>query len=336
MSGKSGGAAPTDSSDPTGAAITEKEHIMRTHHRLDPATVVAPSDQLTNASAWSSSQLGDPQFDDGYLSDSDVDGTDPVSKPQSAAKIALIAVAAAGAIGAGVVLGSVFFGGESSQPTGVVPGARTGSVIPNAPGTVPPAAVPVPTAVMPLPDPGQAPVTSGTGGGAPVAGDNGAPAAAGPADAPPATDPTDGGSVPAPQAGPGYAPGAPNGPVVVVSPNLNMPGGRGHPGTGGPTATNGGGAQTGGATSGGATAGGGAGSNNGSQTGGATSGGATAGGGAGSNNIPHIPPQQVIHLPPGIHPWVSSTHEWGRAFEPGLARVSHRRPGATATPRVRW
>jgi hypothetical protein len=247
-------------------------------HRTQATATIASSNAPTSASAWSSSPLGDPDDASGYLSDPDDFGFDDacsVSKPRSASKVAFAALAAVGAIGGGLLLGAVLFGGGSSHPktADVVPGASTQSITPNAPDAVPPAAVPEPAPLAPAPDPGQAPAgTTGTDAGAPAAPGVGAPAD---------TDPTDGGSVPAPEAGPGYVPIAPYGPVVVVAPNLDIPGGGDH--------HNGGTLGVGGGKSG---------AGSGKSSGGTASGGAQSGS-AGSSTLPKFQPQIPIKLPPG-------------------------------------
>jgi hypothetical protein len=94
---------------------------MSTTHDFPSTTFVLPSDDLTVASAWASSPLGDPAIEDGFLSastDSDYDlPARPTATLRSTGRNAVLAAAVVGAIGAVAGLGLLVIGGNgSSQP----------------------------------------------------------------------------------------------------------------------------------------------------------------------------------------------------------------------------
>jgi hypothetical protein len=170
------------------------------HGRESTATFAARSHELENltvASAWAASPLGDPAVEDGYLSDMadfendladfenglanfetelagceadsadfDADRPIPDAKPRSFGKTALIVAAAIAAIGACAALGVTLVSGNGSnqpKPAVVISGSGVISSTSQAPAPVPSADVPAPTSVVSPPASGQ-PEAGGGGG----------------------------------------------------------------------------------------------------------------------------------------------------------------------------
>jgi hypothetical protein len=189
---------------------------MRSHNATFAQTnhMTPPADP-TIASAWSSSALGDPATDDGYIADRAEFPPDPISpaaKRWPLGRNAVVAAAVIAAIGAAAVSVGLAIvttsGSDQPKPATVVPGA---AVVPAPPASVvpPPAAVaPASPPVLTPPDSGQPASGSGSPSGNVGSGN--------------ATDPS---PVGAPSGGPAQSdPGsppasAPDGPSV----NVNIP-----------------------------------------------------------------------------------------------------------------
>jgi len=179
---------------------------MSTTYDLQSATSVLPSDDLTVASAWASSPLGDPAIEDGFLSASPDSDYDPPARPsstlRSAGRNAVLAAAVVGAIGAVAGVGLLAIGGIGSsqlKPAVVIPNSSVGSVAPQPPAAPPSTVAPAPAPVVSPSDPGQGPAVAvgPTNGGAVAAPSDPTPPVAGPpAPADPGTPPVDTPSAP--------------------------------------------------------------------------------------------------------------------------------------------
>jgi hypothetical protein len=208
---------------------------MSAIHHLDPITFTRPSADTTIAStdhmtpstdrtvapAWSSSSLGDPATDDGYLSELAESPPAPITPAERrlpVGKNTVVAAAVIAAIGAGATaLGLAIIsdtGPAQPKPVVVAPGSAAVPAAPQPPAVVPPATVaPAPPPVITQPDNGQAsPGAAGSSGyaGSSSGGNATDPAPAGPPSNGPA--PTDPGSPPA------SAPTDPGSPVTVNIP----------------------------------------------------------------------------------------------------------------------
>jgi hypothetical protein len=189
---------------------------MSTMQDADPTAYAPRADELTIASAWSSSPLGDPGDEAGYPDDAGYspyrydfppDPITPPAKLKSISKGALVG-GLVGTIGVGAALGMALFGNWTQpRPVSVVPGST------GVPAAVPAAGTPAP--VINPPDNGPAPaplVTAPANGPAPAP--MVTPPDNGPAPAPVVTTPANG---PAP-ADPGSPPDlTPPGPIVTVN-----------------------------------------------------------------------------------------------------------------------
>jgi hypothetical protein len=288
---------------------------------IAPTNHMTPPADRTVASAWSSSALGDPATDDGYIADRAEFPSDPISpaaKRWPVGKNAVVAAAVVAALGAGTaaltfaIVGHT--GSPEPKPAVVVPGSAVVPGAPSAPVAAPAAPVaPGAPPVVGLPDSGQpasgaASSPGGAGysnaGGAPALAGVPAPPDSGPPPADPGTPPASWPGGPSVAVGPdGVSVSVPNGPSVQVGP-LGPPneqgGGQGQSGAGQGQQSGGqqsGGQQSGGQKSGGQQAGGQQGS--GQQSGGQQAGGQQNGGqqSGGKNGAPKvcIPCQQNLN-----------------------------------------
>jgi hypothetical protein len=196
---------------------------MNTMHDLE-ATTYAPTsyaprgDDVTVASAWSSSPLGDPASDAGYADEAGylADGYDfppdpitPARKPKFVSK-GVLAGGLIATVGLSAALGMALFGNWSQpRPASVTSGATAAPVAAPAPAVAAPvqtppdnSPAPVPVAAPPADIPAPAPVV--------------VPQVNIPAPAPVVTPPPDNGPPPADPGSPPAAP--PAGPVVIVAP----------------------------------------------------------------------------------------------------------------------
>jgi hypothetical protein len=162
-----------------------------TFYARGSATFAAPSnafDDLTVASAWSASPLGDPSVEDGSLfdvadfeadfeapqfeddsEDFEPDRPVPAAKQRSFGKNTLFAAVVVGAIVGGVALGVMIAGRtgpDQPKPAVVVTDASVGSVTPPVPAASAPSGASAPTSEATPPSTGPAPAgASGPTGG---------------------------------------------------------------------------------------------------------------------------------------------------------------------------
>jgi hypothetical protein len=217
-----------------------------------PTNHMTPPADPTIASAWSSSALGDPATDDGYLADHAEFPPDPISpaaKRWPLGKNAVVAAAVVAAIGAAAVSVGLAIvttsGSDQTKPATVVPGAAIAPAPPPASVVTPPAAV---APVLTPPDNGQ----PASGSGSP-SGDVGSSSGGNATDPSPVSSPSGGPAQSDPGSPPASAPDSPpvnvNIPIVPVP--VLIPGGgpqKGGPQKGGPQK---GGPQNGGPQNGG-------------------------------------------------------------------------------------
>lgn len=167
--------------------------LTATFYAPGSATFAAPSnafDDLTVASAWSASPLGDPSVEDGSLFDladfeADFEAPDfeddsedfepdrpvPAAKQRSFGKNTLFAAVVVGAIGGGVALGVMIAGRtgpEQPKPAVVVSDASVGSVTPPVPAASAPSGAPAPTSEVTPPSTGPAPAGASAPTGGPA------------------------------------------------------------------------------------------------------------------------------------------------------------------------
>jgi hypothetical protein len=152
---------------------------MSTIDDLRSATFAAQSYDATIAEAYASSPLGDPEIEDGSVSEpakfedfppTTVIATPPAEPRSSWRTNAAVGAAVIAAIGTVAWLGVLLLDGTGSKqekPAVVAPNSSVGSVIPQAPSAVPPSPVaPAPPSVAtpPIPTPAPAPPRQSGGG----------------------------------------------------------------------------------------------------------------------------------------------------------------------------
>ena len=177
-----------------------------------PTNHMTPPADPTIASAWSSSALGDPATDDGYLADYAEFPPDPISpaaKRWPLGKNAVVAAAVVAAIGAAAVSVGLAIvttsGSDHPKPATVVPGA---AIVPAPP---PASVVPPPAAVAPASPPVLTPPDNGqpaSGSGSP-SGDVGSSSGGNATDPSPVSSPSGGPAQSDPGSPPASAPDSP-------------------------------------------------------------------------------------------------------------------------------